>query len=366
MNGDRDRRPSFGRSGLGVTTLKAGSDGVAYVGRLLDRALAQITGAPPSIVVLDPARTGQVTRLEKLRFATRLAQRGLAGSVDWWLFNHVGIARAHNRIPRRARRPYGVFLHGIEVWNPALDDDRIRCLLDAQTLIANSYHTASRVNKTHPALKQVTTCHLALLPETETGRVDSTIVDAVGPHSVLIVGRMSADERYKGHDQLLECWPSIQRLVPDAQLVIVGHGDDATRLREKADKTSVGDRILFTGFVDAPTLRAIRAKAALFAMPSRNEGFGLVYLEAMRAGLPCIGSTLDAAGEIIVEDETGYLVDPANREQIASTIVTLLRNEPMRQQMGEMGKKRFDAMFQFDHFVDRLRPTLESAFVSGD
>jgi phosphatidylinositol alpha-1,6-mannosyltransferase len=101
---------------------------------------------------------------------------------------------------------------------------------------------------------------------------------------------MSADERYKGHDQILDAWPVVRSRIPDARLVIVGDGDDAPRLRAKAASLGLAASVLFTGFVTEAQLAALYQKASVFAMPSREEGFGLVYLEAMARGVPCIGS----------------------------------------------------------------------------
>lgn len=357
-----DSPAALSRGGLGVTTLKTGSDGIAYVAKLLERALTEITSEAPDVIALDAARPGIVTGAEKIRFVTRLAHRQMSGPAKWWLFNHVGIARAQNPIPRNARRPYGVFLMGIEAWNRDLAPDRKRCLAEARTLLAISNHTANRVREVHPDLLQVITCHLALLPREQNGAHDESIVRQIGVHSVLILGRMSASERYKGHDQLLECWPQVLASAPDAQLVVAGDGDDSKRLKAKAGTLGIADRVLFTGFVDNATLDEIRKRAALFVMPSKNEGFGLVYLEAMREGLACVASNVDAASEIILDGETGSLVDPENREELARCIARLLSNDALRKRMGAAGKVRFDENFRFDHFVDRLRPILVNAF----
>lgn len=356
----------LGRGGLGVTTLRTGSDGIAYVAKLLEHAIAEITGDAADIVALDAARPGVVTAAEKIRFATRLAQRQMSGPAQWWLFNHVGIARVQNLIPKNARRPYGVFLMGIEAWNRELAEDRKRCLHEAETLLAISNHTANRVREVHPDLDQVVTCHLALLPQEKNGEPDESIVRRIDTHGVLILGRMSASERYKGHDQLLECWPQILASVPNAQLVVAGDGDDAPRLQAKAASLGIADRVVFTGFLDAGTLDEIRKRAALFVMPSKNEGFGLVYLEAMREGLACVASNVDAASEIVIDGETGHLVDPENRDELAGCIALLLSNDELRRRMGAAGKARFNDNFRFDHFVNRLRLILVDAFGSAD
>lgn len=173
---------------------------------------------------------------------------------------------------------------------------------------------------------------------------------------------MSADERYKGHDELIECWPLVLHHVPDAQLVIVGKGDDRDRLMKKAAAAGLGDRVLFPGFVDDATRDTILEQAALFAMPSRGEGFGIVYLQAMRLGTPCLGSVADAAGDIIIEGETGRLVDQDDRQALAAAIIPILRDRALRDRMGVAGRRRYEREFTFDRFRDRLSATLGNAF----
>ena len=191
---------------------------------------------------------------------------------------------------------------------------------------------------------------------------DHPVLDRVHEASVLVVGRMSSAERYKGHDELLECWNAVLREVPNAQLVVAGQGDDLTRLREKASALGLEHSVFFLGFVSDGTLEALRQRVALFALPSRGEGFGIVYLEAMRAGLACIGGANDAAADVIVNGETGLLVDPLDRSALSDAIVRLLRSPELRASYGAAGKRRFDAEFTFERYCERLKPILAAAF----
>jgi phosphatidylinositol alpha-1,6-mannosyltransferase len=352
-----------GRPGLAIVVLDRGGDGIGCVGRLLRRALEDLCGHPPDILSLDPARSGSVSAAERARFGWKLLRAEIRGDADWWIFNHVGIARAQRLIPRSVRRPYAVFLNGIEAWTPRLSADRLATLEDARVRISISHHTARRVLMVHPQIGPIRPCPLGLLDEELfPGKPDERLLDTIRRESVLIVGRMSSSERYKGHDELLECWSLVLKRKPGTQLVIVGDGDDAQRLKAKADALGLSGQVLFTGFVDSATLAEIWKRVAVFAMPSEGEGFGLVYLEAMRASLPCIGSTADAAGDIIEDGETGFLVDRSSPAGIADVIVRLLENADIRTMMGAAGRRRFEAEFTYARFVSRLRPILQSAF----
>ena len=100
---------------------------------------------------------------------------------------------------------------------------------------------------------------------------------------------------------------------------------------------------------------------SVFAMPSRQEGFGLVYAEAMWHGLPCIGSTLDAAGEVIADGETGLLVPYDAPEPLADALVRLLSDPALAARMGSAGAADARRRFGYARFRDDLLDALDLA-----
>lgn len=335
--------------------------GLAHAARLVRRALAELTGFEPETLALNPRRYDGVSLAERIAFAARLGTAQAFGRIGWPLFMHLSLARAQVAIPRTFRPLYGVFLHDVEGWNENMGP-RDRVALAASALrLANSNFTARRVMRAHPSVGDVAAVPLGLEDDSPTlGRPDRELLSRVAGSSVLIVGRMHELERYKGHDELLECWPQILAQVPEAQLVVAGLGNDVPRLRSRAESLGIADRILWTGFVDAATLSALYRSVAVFAMPSRREGFGLVYLEAMRAALPCVGSTEDAAGEIIVDGETGFLVPQHDLDALATRLVALLSDQSLCRRLGMAGRERYQQEFTFAHFRDRLGAALRA------
>jgi phosphatidyl-myo-inositol dimannoside synthase len=346
-----------GSAVLGTVTQESGHGGIARVSVLLWRAMARLAGDHRRmIILLKDAPTPQP--IDKLRFAATMAQLEWRGEAKWILFDHLGIAAVQGLLPRRRRAPYAIFLHGVEVWRelPPLQKQVLR---SATIRITGSHYTARRIAEMHPDAGPIEVCPLSLPDEApHAGTVDSEIIAKVGPASVLIVGRMASSERYKGHDQLIAVWPLVRRAVPNAQLVIVGTGDDLPRLWAAAQETASGDAIFFTGRVSDATLDALYARAALFAMPGRGEGFGLVYLEAMRRRLPCIATIHDAAGEVVEHGQTGFLVDQGDREELAAALIQLLENPSLRERMGAAGRRRLEACFTFEQFQNRLAAIL--------
>lgn len=355
---------------LCTVTRAAGHGGIARVANLLWHALQVFSDNRCQLVTLMPDGSPQPTLLDKFWFTKTVVEKQMSRKAAWIMFDHLGLARVQNFVPESLRRPYAVFLHSVEVWNP-LSPGRKAVLKRARVRVANSYYTAQRVAAVHPDIGPIQVCHLALSPfglesdgcaaasQILEKHLDTALLDQIQPNSILIVGRMEAKERHKGHYQLIEAWPLVKAHVADAQLIIVGRGDDIDCIKAKARSGAFENSILFTGHVDDDTLHAIYQRVAVFAMPSRGEGFGLVYLEAMKHSLPCIGSVYDSAREIIEDGVTGLLVDQSNVSGLAHALIGLLRDPSRRKEMGRAGFKRLQTAFSFEQFNERLHAALK-------
>ncbi|WP_395682518.1 glycosyltransferase [Dokdonella sp.] len=158
---------------------------------------------------------------------------------------------------------------------------------------------------------------------------------------LLAVGRLG---RYKGFDVLLK---ALAR-VPDASLLLVGDGECARELRALARSEGIESRIAFAGDVDDATLAGAYAGADLFVLPSldRGEAFGLVLLEAMRARLPVVASAIrgSGVGEVVVDGDTGLLVEPGHADALAATIERM-RDPALRARFGAAGHGRWMERF---------------------
>jgi len=347
---------------LCTVTQEEAHGGIARVSVLLWNAMNELFGNPRLISLSRGA--AQPGMAGKARFSWDVARCQVTRRVDWLIFDHLHIAVTQNLIPARFRAPYAIFLHSIEAWD-SLSPARERVLRQAAVRLANSHHTAQRIAQAHPDVGPIEVCHLALLREQQSLGQDQEAwpFPNIGPSAVLVVGRMSSAERYKGHDQLLAAWPEVKRSIPDAQLLVVGRGDDVPRLQAAAAATGYSDSILFFGRISDAALDSLYGQAAVFAMPSRCEGFGLVYLEAMSRRLPCIASVNDAAREVVEDGITGLLVEQSDVAALARDLIQLLGNPTLRREMGEAGWRRCRTQFSFDRFKQRfsevMRPVID-------
>jgi phosphatidylinositol alpha-1,6-mannosyltransferase len=195
------------------------------------------------------------------------------------------------------------------------------------------------------------------------GEVDFMLValdgrqHSLGQQVILHVGRMNARQRHKGHEVLLLAFLEIVEKNPKTQLVLAGTGDDYAHLRGIAQRlpAQLQQAIFMPGFVSDEDLTRLYQHCSLFAMPSRAEGFGIVYLEAMRWAKPCIGSRVDAASCVIVDGETGFLVDdPQSPQEVAASINWLLAHPEKASAMGRSGYNLVRRQHLFPHFKERF------------
>lgn len=264
---------------------------------------------------------------------------------------HLHLAVAGLPLRSRGAR-LAVFLHGIEGWRP-LSYVRRKMVEMARPLIANSAFTAARFATRSGAVRapSAVVCHLGLPPASTPGPGSETDM-------VLSVGRLVATERYKGTDALLEAWPALLRTCPGARLVVVGDGDDRVRLERRAFDLGLGAHARFLGRVEPDELQALYASCTIFALPSTEEGFGLVYLEAMRAAR-CVLAGPGAPEEVVETGRSGVVVDPADRAELARTIAELLRDPSRRARLAEAGHRRWRERFTDQAFTGRLRAALD-------
>lgn len=173
-----------------------------------------------------------------------------------------------------------------------------------------------------------------------------------GKRVVLTVGRLAEEERYKGFDEILEI---LGQLPDDVVYMIAGGGNDFIRLQQRAVRLGVGNRVVFTGLFPEENKPDLYALADVYVMPSRGEGFGYVFLEALASGVPAIGSKHDGGREALLHGKLGLLVDPANPAEILAAIREVLEARPPR-----VIPPLLD-YFSFEKFVERSRAILSPA-----
>lgn len=169
---------------------------------------------------------------------------------------------------------------------------------------------------------------------------------------MLTVARLSAAERYKGIDELMDLIPGLAKEVPGLVYVIAGDGNDRTRLEKKAETLGIRNRVIFPGFIPESEKPDLYRLADVFAMLSRGEGFGIVYLEAMACGVPVIASGIDATGDYLKNFPSVFFAHPDHPEKIKEAVLKAI----------EMQNKTVANLdhFSIPNFQNRVHQFLDS------
>ena len=333
--------------------MEAGKGGLARLARLAAQALVE-HGLDVSVVTyldktpLDIAGLRAITaRGSKIRFAA--LSHAAAIRADVCLFDMAGIARGRPRLPG-LRRPYAVFMNGIEAWE-ALRPGAHEAYRNADLVLAISDYTLRRFETLHGALPNARVCWLS----TEQQEPPPPRPSQAGrPPTSMILGRIDKSLQYKGHYELIAAWTQVVARIPDARLVMAGGGDDLENVRAAAAASPVFANIDVLGFVPEAEIDRLWQNIDCFVMPCRGGGFGLVYVEAMRHGLPCIASTEDAGQEVNVDGVTGFNVAIADVDGLADRMIRLLSDTGLARTMGAAGYERWRTHFRPSQFGDRL------------
>jgi glycosyltransferase involved in cell wall biosynthesis len=151
--------------------------------------------------------------------------------------------------------------------------------------------------------------------------------------------------------------------VPGLKLDFVGDGPDEEPARRLAGELGVADRVAFLGRrTDVPE---ILSRSQIFILSSLSEAFPISTLEAMRAGLPVVVSSVGGAGEAVRDGESGYLVERANPKGLAERLGRLAADPALRTNMGAAGRKLFEAEFTFERMYERTLAVYESVLATA-
>jgi asparagine synthase (glutamine-hydrolysing) len=258
--------------------------------------------------------------------------------------------------------PIVLFIHGIDAWQPTGSRLANALARKVQAVVAVSALTRDRfaqwsglpISRAHVLPNSVDLSKFQPGPKPEYLLKRYGLCDR---RVLLTVGRLASRERQKGFDEVLEVLPALAREFPALSYLIVGDGDDRHRLVAKARSLGLTVRdfaqatpssylpspvsspvtlhasrimplVVFTGYVPEAEKADHYRAADLYVMPSRGEGFGIVYLEALACGLPVIGSKADGSREALRDGLLGTLVDPADPEELKTAIRQGLGQRP--------------------------------------
>ena len=265
-------------------------------------------------------------------FASQLMLLGLLQKPDLVIATHLNFTIAAYWLKRLAGIPYWAIAHGVEAWGFERSSLQ-RALRSADRIFAVSNYTRNRLLNE----QGLEPSKVLLLPDTvnaddfEIALKPGHLLRRYGLSSaqpiILTVSRLVASEQYKGYDKILEALPYIRQAIPDVHYIISGQGNDRARIERLVSRLGLQDSVTLTGYISDNELCDHYNLCDVFAMPSKREGFGIVYLEALSCGKPVLAGNKDGAVDALCDGGLGALVDPDDTNEIADTLVQILKGD---------------------------------------
>jgi len=253
--------------------------------------------------------------------------------------------------------PYVVSVHGLDAFSTKQVSGRAGewCRRISQRV----YRSSRRVICVSERVRE------QVLEGAGTGCPTSVVYNGVDPE-LFPPGTESTDERpiilsvgnlipIKGHDLLIRAVASLAAEFPTLTLEIIGDGPERGRLQALAQQLHVDDRVRFLGRRSRQQVASAMQQCTLFALPSRYEGLGCVYLEAMASGKPVIGCRGQGIEEVVEHGTNGWLVGPDDVKELRDALSTLLSNTALRRFVASQARQTILDEFTLTHQADHLR-----------
>jgi phosphatidylinositol alpha-1,6-mannosyltransferase len=309
--------------------------------------------ATEDLVANHPQFPGTDVVLNNSKLAAVLTALRLRSPFQLILIWHLGLLKLLPFL-RIRQAEIALFLHGTEAWRSQQWLTRV-LLRRVNVFLPNSEDSWRRFLSFNPEFAKAPheTVYLGIgMP------LNGPIPPPGDPPAALMISRLVLAEDYKGHREMIAAWPLVLQRIPHAELWIIGDGDLLDVLKRNVQASGLANRIRFFGQVSEDEKQNFLVRCRCLALPSRNEGFGLVYLEAMRMGRPCLVSTLDGGREPVHPPEGGLAADPDNPQALADAVCRLIIPGSEWEYWSAQALGRYERHFTARHFQERLAKAL--------
>ena len=297
------------------------------------------------------ARRGRLTLLWRMLSQLRHGDTIVVGHVHLaplaWLASHV------------FRISYVVVLHGIEAWS-RLGWLQRRSLARAFAVVSTTTFTKDLCQREN----SLSSAHFRVLPLCLPHNLPAASGKPVlsGDWPVLFVGRLAVTEARKGLDSLIKAAHLLKHQGRHLTVHVVGDGDDRPRIEALARSLGLDDdTLVLHGHLPPEAMPDCYASAKVFVMPSAKEGFGIVFLEAMQQGTPCIGGAHGGTPEVFSDGREGLLVRHGDVPGLAAALMRLMDSPDFLDRIGQAAHARYLADYTFSAFQQRWAALLSES-----
>ncbi len=296
-----------------------------------------------------------------------------AHKFDVVIISHINMAlvgRAIKTIHPKCK--IWVVAHGIEVWKDLSNNkkwllkncDKVICVSNftKQQVVARHHIDVAKCEVLNNALDPFMKLPVTLTkPRYLIERYNLTDNTPL----LFTLTRLDAAEQYKGYEQVIKIIGNLKATFPAVKYIIAGHYDDKEKIRiDKMLKTyNVEEQVLLTGFVEESELVDHFLMADVFVLPSSNEGFGIVFIEALACGLPVICGNIDGSVDAIKNGILGTAVNPNNLVELQNALTEELQ-KPLTENMRKELQSRCIQYFNQDDYIKKLNALLTNEFAN--
>lgn len=301
---------------------------------------------------------------QKLRFVLWAVKQSLQQDVI--ILGHLNLALIAYLIKLIApKKKLVIICHGIEVFEPT-GGLKKKALQQANHILAVSNFTKEQlITKQGLPAEKVTVFPNTIDPFfqfpvdfTKPGYLQQRYGIAANEKVIFTLTRLNSNEGYKGYDTLVKVLPTLLQKNISFKYILAGKADavELQRIHQLIQSLGLEQQVIMPGFIADEEITDHYLLADVFAMPSKGEGFGIVYTEAMACGLPVIAGNKDGSTEALQFGELGKLVDPDSEEELANALVKVLGedHDPLEVQ------QKMLKYFSFERFKERLQTVIES------
>ncbi len=263
---------------------------------------------------------------------------------------------------------FSVFTHGYDILLPQAYKAKklllIKILKSAEKIVCNSEFTKKEIVKLGIDSKKINVIYPAIeassIGQEQLETIKSKLVETYNIKNKKILLSVGRIVERKGFDQVIRALPRILYNLPDTHYVIVGDGPFKTSLQKLIKQKKAENHVTFANTASGAELAAWYEIADVFTMPSRQigpdvEGFGIVYLEANKAGKPVIGGNSGGVPEAILDEETGVIVHPTDTAALTAACIRLLSDSQYANRLGTQGMQRVIEVFSKENLHEKIK-----------
>lgn len=299
---------------------------------------------------------------DRKSFVVKSFLKGIRSDVV--ILSHINLLSVAYLIKRfRPKTKVYLIAHGIEIWRK-LPEPKLKALNRLDKILAVSHYTKEKIKSEHKIsdnkIEVLNNCLDPFYYFPEDFSKPEVLLKRYNlkkEHTILMcLSRLSSSEKYKGYDNVIKILPNLIQKNPEVIFLLAGKADEEEQLRLKKliAEYKIKNNIRLIGFVDEAELSDHFLLSDIFVMPSKKEGFGIVFIEAMASGLKVIAGNKDGSVDALNNGKLGKLVDPDDLNQVENALSELL-DSPFNNEEKITLQKRVFETFNYQDYRNNLK-----------